>query len=67
MVRAMADELPTVELTETSGEWRLRINCTQEMIDKFVSGDASDVDVTVVIRPNLVPGGPFTAQATLVR
>ena len=62
----MADELPKVELIESFGEWKLRISGPPDLIERLVSG-ADDVEVTVSIRPNLVPGDDFTAVAALER
>jgi len=62
----LADQLPAVELTENFGEWKLRITASAEQIERLLSG-AEDVEVTVSIRPNLVPGDTFTASAAVAR
>lgn len=56
----------TVELTESSAGWELRISGTDDLVEALVT-DPAGAQVTVSIKPSLVPGDPFDAHASIAR
>ena len=59
-----------VHLVERGDGWHLTLRLTEqlrdELADRLDAGlDGADIDVTVVVEPNLLPGEPFAARLRL--